>query len=122
MADGGGEQVRADDVAAGEHAGIALHLVVLVGGHVALAGVELLDAGEIHRLADGRDDQVGRDVLLGALDHLDLELRADELGFALRHAQRRGAAVGAAHHADRRPAAADVDAFRPGLLDLVLVG
>ena len=119
VADGRGQQVRADDVAAGKHAGVALHLVVLVGRHRALAVVEHLQAGEVHRLADGRDDQVGRDVFLRALDVLDLQLAAGDLGLAADHAQGGGAAVGAAHHADRRVAAADGDAFGQGVLDLV---
>ena len=83
---------------------------------------ELLQPGEVDRLADGRDDQVGRDVFFGAGDLLDLEPAADDLGLAADHAQRRGAAVGAAHHRHRRQAAADGDAFGQRLLDLVLVG
>ncbi len=83
VADGGGQQVRADDVAAGEDAGLARDLVVLVGGDHAAAVVELFQAGEIDGLADGGDDQVGRHVLLGAFLDLDVELAADELGLAL---------------------------------------
>ncbi len=73
--------------------GLPGDLVVLVRVDRAAAVVELLEPGEVDRLADGRDDEVGRDVLLGALDHLDLELRADELRLALRDPQRGGAAV-----------------------------
>ena len=60
-------------------------------------------------------------VLLGAFDDLDLELRADELRLALRDPQRDAAAVSVLDHADRRQPAADRDAFRLRLLDLVLV-
>ena len=40
--------------------GLPVHLVVLVGVDHALAVVEFLQAGEVDRLADGGDDQVGR--------------------------------------------------------------
>ena len=121
VADRGGQQMRAHDVAADEHALFARDLVVLVRGDRALAVVEFFQTGEVHRLADGGDDQVGGDVFLGALDDLDLEFGPDELRLALRHAQRRGAAVGIAHHHHRREAAANGDAFGLCLLDFVLV-
>jgi hypothetical protein len=122
VADRGGQQMRADHVAAAEHARLAGDLVVLVGGHRALAVVQHFQAGEVHRLADRRDDQVGFDVLLGAGQHLQVEPAADHLRFALRHAQRGGAAVGAAQHGHRGPAAADHDAFAQRVLHLVPAG
>src|SRR6266496_5372276 len=64
------EQMRADNVAAGERARLAGDLIVLVGGHRALTDVELLQSREVDCLTDGRDDEIGRDVFLGAFDHL----------------------------------------------------
>ena len=119
--DRGGQQVRAHDVAADEYALFARDLVVLVRRDSALAVVEFFQAGEVDRLADGGDDQVGGDILLGAFDHFDLEFRPDELRLARRHAQRDRAARRIPHHHHRRETAADGDALGLRLLDLVLV-
>ena len=66
----------------------------------ALAVVELLEAGEVDRLADRRDDEVGRDVFLGAFDLLDLELGRRRI-FASHRATRSAVArpSASAHHA-----------------------
>ncbi len=104
--------------------GLALHLVVLVGRDHALAVVERFEPGEIDRLADGRDDQVGGDVFFGAGDLLHVEFAADDPGLAAGHdAQRRWR--GRRHrrmHGHRRQPAADGDAFGQRVLDLVLAG
>src|SRR5512135_1000935 len=111
LADRRGEQVRPQHVAAGEEARLARDLVVLVGAQQPLAVVEALQTGEVDRLADRRDDEVGGNHLGGALVDLDLELRADELRLAFGDLQAGGAAVRAAHHLDRRPAVSDHDAL-----------
>ena len=122
VADCSRQQVRADHVAGGEHALLSRDHVVAVGADRSLAIVEFFQPGEIHRLADRRNNQVGLDILLAACDGLDLQFAARHFGFTLRHAQRRSTAIRAAHDADRRQAAANVDAFGQRLRDLVLVG
>ncbi len=122
VADGGGQQMWPQHVAAGENARLAADLVVAVRPDCALAVVELFESGEVDGLPDRRDDQVGRDVAFGAFLDLDLEPRADHLGLALCQSQRGRATIGSAHDAHRRQAALDVDAFGLRLLDLVLVG
>ena len=66
LADDGGQQVRAHDVAAHEVLGLVRHLVEFVGGDQALAVVEFLETLEVAALADGRDDQVGVDIAFRA--------------------------------------------------------
>ena len=60
LTDGGGQQVRADDVAGDEVPGPVRHLVELVGVDQARAVVEVLETGQVTALADGRDDEVRR--------------------------------------------------------------
>ena len=66
VADRRGEEMRPDDVAAGEGPRLAGDLVALVRGDGALADVEFLEAREIDRLPDRGDDEIGGDFLLGA--------------------------------------------------------
>ena len=116
-------EVRAQHVAAVANVrGLARDLVVPVRSDCTAAAVELLEAREIHRLADRRDDEVGRDVLLGAFGHLDLEAPTHDLGFAPGNPQRDRAAARVLDHADRRQSAANRDALGGCLLDLVPVG
>ncbi len=67
LTDGGGEQMRTDDVAGDEVTLAAGHLVVLVEVDEALAVVERFQTlGHVAALTDGGDDQVGLEGELGA--------------------------------------------------------
>ena len=79
LADGGGEQVRADDVAGDEVPGPVGHAEERVGVDQAAAVVQLLQPVEVAALPDGGDQEIGLDLELGplarhrpAVDHVAL--------------------------------------------------
>ena len=118
VADGGGQQVRLDDVAAGEHARLAGDLVVLVRADQSALILEFLQAGEIHRLAEGGNQQIAGDVEFGSgLRHHFLVHPID-----LDHPQRHGATIRAEHRRDRGDAGHDAHALARHRLDFVFGG
>ena len=107
VTDGRGQQVRADDVAAGE---MLLALPSLVAGHdvdEALAVVEFAETFQIAHLADGRDDDVALDLELGA----GLGLGRHAFHRALAHLEPANAAIRVHQHLERHDAALDIDAL-----------
>ena len=122
MADGGGEQMRLDDVAADENARLAGDLIIFVRRNRSLAIVEFFQAGKIDRLTDRGHDQIGRDIFLGAFNVFDVQAPADQFGFTANDTQPDRTAVVGAQHFDRCQPAANGNALGHRLLDLVLVG
>ena len=116
LPDGGGQQMRTNDVARGEMTGALRQLVIGIGIDQAASVIQLLQTlGKIAALADGRDDQIAFDIELGALNGLGPAV--DHL--ALGHSQCGRATFGVDDHLDRHDAIQDLDAFTQGILDFV---
>ena len=110
--------MRAQHVATNEDVLFAGEAIVLVGLHQAVVVVELLQTGEVDCLTNRGNDQVGRQIMLGAFDDLGFLAFHHEIG----HAQRGCTAIRALDHGDRGHTADDFDTFSLGMLDFVLVG
>ena len=116
LTDGGGEQVRADDVAGDEMTGPVGHAEERIGVDQTPAVVECLEPIEIAALPDGRHQQIRFDLELRALAHH----RPSVDHVALGHAQRPRPPVVGEHHLDRHHPGEHRHPFLQRILHLVL--
>ncbi len=116
VADGGGQQVRLDGVAADEMPFLDRRLVERIRVHQATAVVEVLEAGEVTGLPGGADDQAAFDIEF--LAFLDRHFAA--FPFDGNDAKRLGPAVVAEDHLHRRQAVVDFGPFGDDRVQFVL--
>ena len=116
VADGRGQQMRANHVAANKDMLFAGVTVILVGFDQAIVVVELLDTREVDTLADSGHDQVGRQITFGACGDFGFFAFHREVG----NAQRNGATFLVQHTGNRRHTAENFNAFLLGVFDFML--
>ena len=119
LTDGGGQQMRTDDVASDEVPGPVGDLMELVGIDEAAAIVHDLKTGKIPTLADGGDDQVGLQDALGALDGDGTPYRPSCSQQTLSPVARPSAFL---MRPERHDAIQNGDALGQGIMDLMLGG